>query len=155
MKFILMLIANLPNFFIILQDFFYIEGKGGPLFNRYNNQLTAYRVKLNYSYKNKRTVVSKKKSNQNAEEVSSQEPTNQITTTTSEEEEIISEVNIYTQPYDIFIEKWKKVYHIRSYDCQTMDYNALVNKWPVLTDVIHAHHLVCILIYFFVNSSKK
>lgn len=99
--------------------------------------MKLYRSKLGnrFGYKNKTTgkkVNEKPVNNPNIEKINP----------SVEEEEIIMKLNCFFQPYGVFIDFWDKVFNIRNVDYNTMEFNDLITKWPVLSDPNIAYHLV-------------
>lgn len=117
---------------------YFEEDVGGPLLNRYNNQLRRQRLKADYCYKNK---TKKHNEQNNNKSVDSLDPTNSHSVT-ADELLVIAKVNTYYTPWSVFKHDWMSVFHIRDLDILTMDWKDLVDKWPQFKNVQIALHLV-------------
>lgn len=109
----------------------------GPLWHRWNNQLSRYRQSADYTFKNKK---------KGSVQVATINPTPNYKPTAAELT-AIDKVNEYFTPWDIFHSCWMNVYHIRKLDYKIMDYPDLINKWPILSDVKRVQHLVSNMIF--------
>lgn len=111
--------------------------------------MSSKRISIDFPFKNNRVKFSKKNMNKvsksNIENNSIDIPESAIKEPTSEQLEIIGKVNTYYQPWEVFKYDWKQVFSIRCEDYRKMEYEDLILKWPILTDVKIAYHLVRII----------
>lgn len=129
-----------------MQCNFYDEKYGGPLLNRYNNQLRQFRKNLGYDYKNK-----PKKTEDKKDQV---EKPSDIHIANENELSTISKLNKYYTPWEVFLSDWKSVFAIRQKDFEEMEFSQLLSKWPILGNHEIAPHLVSssfLNIYTFLN----
>lgn len=128
------------NQFVQFQKHFFQEKVGGPLFNRYNNQLKVYRDKLGFAYKNKRSAtstLSKEHTTENCVDENTDPPS-------EEHIYLIEKLNCYDGMWSIYKVEWEKVFHIRCQDSKALSFSEFLNKWPILSNAKIALHLVSI-----------
>lgn len=110
------------------------------MYNKYNNQIKFYRNKLGneFGYRNKIKPKGGKEGMEQLEDIKQE-----IITTTNEDEEIISKLKEFFPPYNVFINSWDKVYHIRNQD-YNLEFKDIISKWPVFENTDICYHLVII-----------
>lgn len=118
--------------FVCFQKHFFDPKSGGPLLNRYNNQLRYYRKELGLSYKNKKSSLKKVANDDESAEYS----------TSKDEQELLLKVNCFYEPWVVFKSDWDQLYNLRMYDSKELLYEEFVKKYPILTNGKIALHLV-------------
>lgn len=103
------------------------------MLNRWNNQLSRSRTESDIGLRNK-----KKKVKGIAENIAGCSKL----VASDDDSVIISKVNSYYTPWSVFIHDWMEVFNLRKQDYQDMEYRDLTQKWPILTNVQIAYHLV-------------